>query len=385
MVVLQSDPDAPQLFVSASEMTAHPHDIHVATVNVRFDGMRHDPIPIPKHGAVNPKKPGFWGEKPDFVRKNPYREQPWAVRRSRLVDALLSTGELDIIGFQEVYISQLKDLAVLLGARFAHVGVGRDDGKEAGEYSPIFYDKQRFEHVKWKTMWLSSWPEKPGSVGWDASQTRIATFLSLKDKFGGHLVHAVCTHYDDQGLVARAKSSRLIRTAIREWIEAVELETNMVGKKPKAPVLLFGDFNSPPDEDGYKNITSFAPLKAPSFTFLDAYTHLAARRPGYDAQSRPYGPDKTWTGFTAPGITDTQRIDLIMAAADEDAKKGTDVARGGWVFTQYACLDNWVEEGDADGWQGRWSDHRAVKATLSLRSERGSEGEPAPVPHVELR
>lgn len=135
MVVLQHDPNAPQLFVSASEMTAaQPRDIHVATVNVRFDGMRHNPVPIPKHGAITPKKPGFWD-------KNPYGEQPWAVRRSRLVDALLSTGELDIVGFQEVYVSQLKDLAVLLGKRFAHVGVGRDDGREAGEYSPIFYDK----------------------------------------------------------------------------------------------------------------------------------------------------------------------------------------------------------------------------------------------------
>ncbi|GMK55601.1 hypothetical protein CspeluHIS016_0206570 [Cutaneotrichosporon spelunceum] len=358
MGVLQPDLDAPQLFLSASEMTAHPRDIHVATVNVRFDGLRHDPVPIPKHGAVNPKKPRFWDKTSDTCHKNPYREHPWAVRRSRLVDALLSTGSLP---------------------RFAHVGVGRDDGIEAGEYSPIFYDKQRFERVQWKTMWLSSRPEKPGS-----SQTRIATFLTLKDRLGGHLVHAVCTHYDDQGLVARAKSSLLIRTAIREWVEAVELETKMVGKGPKAPVLLFGDFNSPPDEDGYKNIVSFAPLKQPSFTFLDAYTHLAERRPGYDAQSRPYGPEMTWTGFTAPGLTETQRIDLIMAAADEGAKKGTDVARGGWVFTQYACLDNWIEEGDIDGWRGRWSDHRAVKATLAMRVARMSSG-PEPTRHVELR
>ncbi|TXT15031.1 uncharacterized protein COLE_01224 [Cutaneotrichosporon oleaginosum] len=366
MVVLQPDPSAPQLFVSASEMAAHPRDIHVATVNVRFDGLRDNPVPIPKHGAVNPRKLSRSG----FLdRDRPYAEQPWAVRRSRLVDALLSTGELDIVGFQEVYVSQLEDLAVLLGRRFAHVGVGRDDGKTAGEYSPIFYDQERFECVKWKTMWLSTTPERPGSVGWDASQTRIATFLSLRDKKGGHLVHAVCTHYDDQGVVARANSSFLIRSAIREWVDAVETETQMRGKKPKAPVILFGDFNSPPNEDGYKNITSFWPLKKPSFVFLDAYHHLAERRPGYDAQSRPYGPDTTWTGFTGPGRTETQRIDLIMAAADERAKEGTHVARGGWVFTQYACIDNWVEEGDADGWQGRWSDHRAVRATLVLRGE----------------
>lgn len=68
-------------------------------------------------------------------------------------------GHLDIIGFQvgqyrkrtdmqEVYKSQLLDLSALLGPRFGNVGVGRDDGKEAGEYSPIFYDKCVFKRTR---------------------------------------------------------------------------------------------------------------------------------------------------------------------------------------------------------------------------------------------
>lgn len=44
---------------------------------------------------------------------------------------------------------------------------------------------------------------------------------------------------------------------------------------------------------------------------------------------------------------------------------GVAAGRGGWTFTQYACVDNWVEGRDIDGWHGRWSDHRAVRATLS--------------------
>lgn len=52
--------------------------------------MRHNPVPIPPSGAVNPDK----------RLEGPWREQPWAVRRSRLVDALLSMGSLDLIGFQ---------------------------------------------------------------------------------------------------------------------------------------------------------------------------------------------------------------------------------------------------------------------------------------------
>lgn len=40
------------------------------------------------------------------------------------------------------------------------------------------------------------------------------------------------------------------------------------------------------------------------------------------------------------------------------------VGRGGWEVARYACVDNFVE-GDADGWVGRWSDHRAVRATFA--------------------
>ncbi|KAL1411634.1 hypothetical protein Q8F55_002598 [Vanrija albida] len=360
-----SDSDIRTLRVSTSHMTTSPPPIRVATLNVRYDGQRATPTPIPPAGAVPPAPRKPWEDK--------YREQAWAVRRSRLVDALLSTGDLDLIGFQEVYASQLADLAALLGPKWAHVGVGRDDGKQAGEYSPIFFNTDRFTLLKWKSVWLSPTPDVPGSVGWDATQTRIATLLSLADAAGGH-VHAVCTHYDDRGVVARAESSLLIRAAIRAFVD--EVEGADAGKGAAAgPVILFGDFSelrratpltpdSPDSEDGYRNITSFAPLPsgAPGFSFLDAYTHLAARGPRHAAQSRPYGPKNTYTGFAAPGRERTTRIDFVMLAAE--GARG-ERARGGWQFSQYAVVDNWVEEGDADGWEGRWSDHRAVRVTIS--------------------
>ena len=134
--------------------------------------------------------------------------------------------------------------------------------------------------------------------------------------------------------------------------------------------------DSPDNEGGYKNITSFDPLPndARSFTFLDSFTHLqdrasisATRAPSTARQSSVYGPVKTYTGFTRPGKTATTRIDFIMCASarDSDTKSGdSDKIRGGWHFTRYGCIDNWVEEGDVDGWTGRWSDHRAVRVTV---------------------
>lgn len=67
-----------------------------------------------------------------------------------------------------MYHNQLTDFAQLLGPTYAHVGVGRDDGSKAGEYSCIFYDRTKFEEIKWKTIWLSPTPDVPGSKGWDA-------------------------------------------------------------------------------------------------------------------------------------------------------------------------------------------------------------------------
>jgi hypothetical protein len=69
---------------------------------------------------------------------------------------------------QEVLHNQLLDLQALLGSTYSHVGVGRDDGKSAGEHSPIFYDNTKFDKVDWKTIWLSKTPDVPGSKDWDA-------------------------------------------------------------------------------------------------------------------------------------------------------------------------------------------------------------------------
>ena len=85
------------------------------------------------------------------------------------------------------------------------------------------------------------------------------------------------------------------------------------------------------------------------------------------SQSRPYGPAHTYSGFVAPGKGDTARIDFIMlASARTPGETGGDInkPKGGWEVTRYACVDNWVEEGDSDGWFGRWSDHRAVRITI---------------------
>jgi hypothetical protein len=45
---------------------------------------------------------------------------------------------------------------------WAYIGVGRDDGKEKGEYSPIIYRSRVWRVESWRTVWLSETPDRPG-------------------------------------------------------------------------------------------------------------------------------------------------------------------------------------------------------------------------------
>jgi hypothetical protein len=106
-------------------------------------------------------------------------------------------------------------------------------------------------------------------------------------------------------------------------------------------------------------MTSTLPVPggAPSIHFMDAYTNLSTRSSRNPGQSQPYGSRETYTDFRKPGYHLATRIDFIMIAAEGDTGKG------GWEVSKFGVIDNWIEDA-VDGWKGRWSDHRLVRATL---------------------
>lgn len=99
------------------------------------------------------------------------------------------------------------------------------------------------------------------------------------------------------------------------------------------------------------------PGGAPSLHFMDSFTHLSTRNNTQSGESQPYGPVQTYSGFKKPGDRLATRIDFIMLA--QDGKEG----KGGWEVSRFGVVDNWIES-SVDGWTGRWSDHRLVRATL---------------------
>lgn len=168
-------------------------------------------------------------------------DNAWDVRKPATKE-MLEREQPDIFGLQEAYIEQLQYIDKNF-SQYSRIGVGRDDGKEEGEFMAVYYRNDKFKLLKNGDFWLSETPDEC-SMGWDAACRRIVTWAKLKDKETGKVFYAFNTHLDHVGEVAREQSILLITKKIDEIV-----------KKDKAPVFLSGDFNS--------NVSSsiFDPLK----------------------------------------------------------------------------------------------------------------------------
>jgi endonuclease/exonuclease/phosphatase family metal-dependent hydrolase len=184
--------------------------------------------------------------------------------RSVMVAGLLRFHEAEIFGMEEALIGQINDIEKQL-PHMKHIGVGRDDGKEAGEFSPIFYDTTKFKVIDCGWFWLSETPDKPG-YGWDAHFNRICTWAKLKPKKGSSFFY-LNTHLDHQGDVARAESAKLILKKIEEL------------NHKNLPVILSGDFNLTPETAPIQYIKQ----------------HLSDSKD--ISVEPPYGPDGTFNNF----------------------------------------------------------------------------------------
>jgi len=160
--------------------------------------------------------------------------------RKELVASVIKTHGADIFGVQEALKSQVDDLVKLFPG-FDWIGVGRDDGAEAGEYAAIFYNKERFEALENSTFWLSDTPEKP-SMGWDAATIRIVTWGKFRDIETGKIFYYFNTHFDYKGIMARLEEANLLNDKVAE----------IAGK---TPAIIAGDFNFKSDFAGYKILT----------------------------------------------------------------------------------------------------------------------------------
>ena len=111
-------------------------------------------------------------------------EDIWDLRKGELVGQI-NQHSPDSFGVQEATQIQMQYILEAL-PEYAYVGVGRDNGATKGEYSAVFYLKEKFKLLESKTFWLSETPEEV-SVGWDAALPRICTYAQFKEHTTGRV------------------------------------------------------------------------------------------------------------------------------------------------------------------------------------------------------
>lgn len=201
--------------------------------------------------------------------------------RKEAVKALIQYHDIDLVGTQEALVDQIEDLAAMPG--FAYVGVGRDDGKRAGEFAAIFYRTARFKVLQHGDFWLSETPGKPGK-GWDARCcNRIATWAKMRDLRTHTVFYVFSVHFDHEGVVARRESAHLMLRKMGELAGAF-------------PLLCLGDFNATPESE---------PIAIMSAGLRDAFSV---------SKTPPYGPVGTFNDFKLDAEL-TNRIDYIFVNA----------------------------------------------------------------------
>jgi endonuclease/exonuclease/phosphatase family metal-dependent hydrolase len=209
--------------------------------------------------------------------------------RIEMVTGLLKFHDVEIFGLQEAFYGQINDIQKEL-PNYEWLGVGRDNGKKRGEFSPIFFDKSKFILLNSSTFWLSENCDKPG-LGWDAACNRVVTWGKFQSKVTGKQFIVFNTHFDHRGDEARKNSAFLIRDKIKE-----------ISGNQGLPIILTGDFNLTPDSEPIGLIKGFM------------------KDSREITKTPPYGPVGTFTSFKWDAAMKT-RIDYIFVQGGIDVLK----------------------------------------------------------------
>ena len=201
----------------------------------------------------------------------------WEHRRD-LAAQVIRDADPDIVGTQELVRRQGDDLVAAL-PHLAWFGRGRRGGDD-DEHMGVFYRTDRLRVLASGDFWLSDTPDAPGSITWGNLLPRMVTWARFERIADGATATVYDTHfpYRDEDASARLRSAQLILS---------RLQALPAGE----PVILVGDFNTTPETDVHRLLTSW---------LTDARTAAPTRD----------GPEKTFHGFT--GQAD-KRIDWILA------------------------------------------------------------------------
>lgn len=164
----------------------------------------------------------------------------WDRRKAFLAEVVRAEAP-DLLGVQEALDAQLRFLTESL-PDYGVVGVGRDDGIRAGEYSAILYRRSRFAVQRTDTFWFSDTPSVVASKHWGNSIPRICTWAQFVTPEGGAIAH-YNLHLDHQSQPSRERSIALLRQRLD-------------ARDPKVPAVVTGDFNAGEDNPAVRAMTA---------------------------------------------------------------------------------------------------------------------------------
>ncbi len=226
-------------------------------------------------------------------------ENHWTRRRDLVFDVVREQNA-DLIGVQEALASQIDEIVAAVPG-YAVVGVGRDDGRAAGEFSAILFRTSRLRVAESGTFWFSDTPTVPGSTSWGNNITRISSWARFIDRDGRAFWH-FNLHLDHQSQPSRVRSTELVARRVAERSGSSE------------PVVVTGDFNVGEDNPALHTLVG-AP-GGPAGPFVDTFRvlHRDATEVG------------TFTGFKI-GNTTGAKIDYVLV------EPGTEVLSASIVRT----------------------------------------------------
>lgn len=211
-------------------------------------------------------------------------ENRWENRRALLFDVIRDAGA-DLVGLQEALDFQIDELLDAVPG-YAAVGVGRDDGRRAGEYAAILFRRDRFRVDRSGTFWFSDRPEVAASRSWGNRITRICTWARFVDR-DGRAFWLFNVHLDHESQPSRERSTALLAERIAARTPARE------------PAIVTGDFNAGEDNAAVARLTAGPPGRPGRLVDTFRVLHPDERDVG------------TFTGFRL-GATGGDKIDYVL-------------------------------------------------------------------------
>lgn len=199
----------------------------------------------------------------------------WLHRRAQVL-AMLKEFRGDFIALQEALDFQVDEILEAI-PHTAFIGVGRDDGERAGEFSAVIYATDRWEAMASGTFWLSDTPDVVASKHWGNRITRICTWGRFRHRATGRTVLFGNAHWDHESQPSRERSAIVMADRLAR------------ARQPDEVVIVTGDFNA-----GERNA---------------AVRYLLGERL----------PDEPFDGRTSP----LPLVDTFRAVAPKEAEVGT--------------------------------------------------------------